>query len=343
MKEGSATIVLTFLLTAGAFLAWAPPAAPASNPSPIQICSNSPKNPVLNDSGGYNTGSYFMYNYSYFEPAVLKIGGTYDLWYAGYADGVYGIFRATSLDGVNWTVNSSMVLPSGAPGSWDSTGPYGPSVTWNGTRYLMYFGGNNGSVYTRSIGVAISKDGVHWTEYAGNPILKPGPDFHDGGYIKEPSVIFHDGSYMMWYKGRSTFGNSSLILGIDVATSPDGLHWTKYPGSPVVGYTNASSFTKDLIFEDPSVVEVGGGYIMAADDGSSIGYATSVDGLHWTMGDGWLVQYTNDTNWSGNEAAYPALVLNGTTLLLWYFGTSAQTSPTSPYKAGIGLATCALV
>jgi len=206
----------------------------------------------------------------------------------------------------------------------------------------MYFGGNNGSVYTRSIGVAFSKDGVHWTEYAGNPILKPGPAFYDGGYIKSPNVVLHNGSFTMWYKGRSAY-NSSLVVGIDVATSLDGLHWTKYSGNPVLGYTNASSFTKDLIFQKPSVVEVSGGYIMAADDGNRVGYATSVDGLHWKMGDGWLVQPSNDTSWSGIEAAYPTLLVNGTTLMLWYYGTSAQTTPISPYKSGIGLASCPLV
>jgi predicted GH43/DUF377 family glycosyl hydrolase len=343
MKGGSATVVLALLLTAGAIVVWPPPNAVTSNLSPPQICLNSANNPVLNDSGAYNTGSSFMYNNSYFEPTVLEVGGIFNMWFYGYLNGELGLYRATSTNGIDWTVGSSVVLPSGTRGSWDSTGPYDPSVIWNGTSYLMYFGGNNGSVYTRSIGLAFSKDGAHWTEYAGNPILKPGPAFYDGGYIKSPNVVFHNGSYTMWYKGRSTFSNSSLVVGIDVATSPDGLHWTKYPGNPVMGYTNASSFSKDLIFQKPSVVEVSGGYVMAADDGVRIGYATSVDGFHWTMGDGWLVQFSNNTSWSGDEAAYPTLLVNGTTLLLWYFGTSAQTSPSSPYKSGIGLATCALV
>ncbi|HEV2226152.1 MAG TPA: hypothetical protein VGR56_05030, partial [Nitrososphaerales archaeon] len=297
----------------------------------------------MNDSGAYVAASSFMYNNTYQEPAVLKVGSVYNMWFNGYLNGIFGLYKATSANGVDWKVGSSIVLPSGAKGSWDSNGPYGPSVIWNGTRYLMYFGGNNNSANTRSIGVAVSKDGIQWTQYANNPILKPGPARYDGGYIRDPNVVFHNGSYTMWYKGRSTFGNGSLVVGIDVATSPDGLHWTKYSGNPVLGYVNDSSFAKDLIFQKPSVVQVGGGYFMAADDGTRVGYATSVDGLHWRMGDGWLVQPTNDTSWSGYQVVYPSLLVNGTTLLLWYFGTSALTSPISPYKSGIGLASCALV
>lgn len=343
-SEGRTIVLLALLLTEGAVLGWSSSSgAASSNPVPAQICSNYPANPVLNDSGAYYTASSFMYNNTYFERSVLKVGGVYYMWFSGFQNREFGLYRATSPNGVDWTVGPSAVLPPGLNGKWDSSGPFAPSVVWNGTLYLMYFYGDSGSVQTRSIGVATSKDLIHWAEYAGNPILKPGPAFYDGGYIRNPSVVFHDGSYMMWYKGRSTFGNGSLVVGIDVATSSDGLHWTKYSGNPVLGYTNSSSFSKDLIFEDPSVVWVNGGYILAADDGVRLGYATSADGLHWTLGDGWLVQPSNDTSWSGSYIGYPSLLVNGSTLMLWYFGSSPQNNPTSAYKSGIGLAFCGLI
>lgn len=347
VKPALQTGILAFMLLSAGVVDWAPAILSSPSANPTQICVNSQFNPILNDSGPYfATSTWFRYSNTYTEPSVLRQGSLFHLWFTGFKNNVSGLYHATSTDGVNWIVGASRAIPSGANGSWDFSGPYGPSVVWNGTRFLMYYWGDNGSVRTRSIGVATSADGAHWVEYAHNPILTPGPSYFDGGYIKDPNVVFDNGRYLMWYKGRSLFVNSSFIVGIDFASSQDGVHWTKYSGNPVLGYTNASSFQQDIIFQKPSVVEINGTFVMAAVDGSAmtkIGYATSRDGVHWQVAPDWLVRPVNNSGWNGFSAMMPSLLLNGSRLFVFYTGVSPFTGNAGVYKSGIGLAVCALI
>ena len=319
-----------------------------------ESCTEYQRNPVLNDSAGYvvtypSTGSFYMYNNTYTEHWVLRTPDGYRMWYAGYVRGVWGIYTATSKDGGNWSVNTMPVLTSGPNGTWDSSDLFAPMVLYNGSGYMMYFRASASNIYTRSIGVAFSFDGVHWTQYADNPVLKPGPDFYDSRWLYQADVVRLNGTYYMWYVGQSpvpkNYPNNSTAYfyyeAIDLATSPDGIHWTKYPGNPV--FIGAPDEVPQRLtgVGHPDVLVVNGTLVMLYGDGYGIRYAVSHDGTHWTPVGGYLLAFGHQP-WESGYVGYASAILTGAQLSLWYYGSSTATQGKSYYE-GIGLAYCSLI
>ena len=79
-----------------------------------------------------------------------------------------------------------------------------------------------------------------WERYAGNPLISPGPTGSwDALGATFASVIYDDrvGEYRMYYHGY----NSSYHQ-VGLATSPDGINWTKYSGNPIVAVGASGSW-----------------------------------------------------------------------------------------------------
>lgn len=89
--------------------------------------------------------------------------------------------------------------------------------------------------------------------------------------IRERGWILHEGdTYHLWYTG---FENDSSPMKLGLATSSDGIHWTRYDKNPI--------YSEHWI-EDMMVVRYEGTYYMFAegkDDRSQL--LTSVDGTSW--------------------------------------------------------------
>jgi predicted GH43/DUF377 family glycosyl hydrolase len=344
MLLGAFTILLLISASGGYHPSNAVAASTASKPA--QLCTESPSSPVLNDTGLYSSyfptiGRTYAYSTYFDQTSVIVSHGVYMMWVAGWVKNVTGIFLATSRDGLSWNLNPEPALSLGPNGSWDGGRVYGPSVIWNGTRYLLYFTATNGtSPRSRSIGLAFSRDGLNWTEYQHNPIISGGPGIYDAYWARYPSVMLDNGTYKMWYTGAYPLNSPHPggAVGTDYATSTDGVHWTKYVGNPVF----VANGTEDAYgAEHPSVVKINGTYVMAFDDDDDrISYATSFDGISWNPSDASLV--TLSSPWDQAGVYDPTIIANGSTLLLWHFGTSEATI-NGTYIAGVGLAYCSLV
>ena len=140
---------------------------------------------------------------------VATIDGTRVLYYAGTADGVTRIGRATSDDGVTWTADADPVLEPEA--DWESVGMYPGSVTVgaDGLLHLYYSAWDGGSW---RVGEATSADGVAYARVAGAGdawTFDGGPlgDWDDSG-AKDAYVVWNDalGVDQMWYAGTSGEG-----------------------------------------------------------------------------------------------------------------------------------------
>ncbi len=95
-------------------------------------------------------------------PEVIKEGGVYKMWYAGYDGGNYRILYATSNDGIAWT-SQGLAIDIGIPGSFDSSQAIEPTVTKDPLGiYHMWYSGSNGLNWR--IGNATSPGGVSWTK-----------------------------------------------------------------------------------------------------------------------------------------------------------------------------------
>lgn len=163
--------------------------------------------------------------------SVLRIDGTYHLWYAGRdAAGMQRIGYATSPDGVQWTKHAANpVLEPGLEGAWDARGVRPGTVLWiDGIYHMWYTGvGPDGAA---QIGYAISPDGVNWARYAGNPVLRAEGAGWDALGVYRPAVLYAGTTYRMWYTGVGSAG----VPHIGAAASTDRIHWTRGPAKPVL-------------------------------------------------------------------------------------------------------------
>jgi len=77
----------------------------------------------------------------------------------------------------------------------------------------MWYGGYNGTNY--QIGYATSSDGISWTKYGANPVLRLSSSGWDNAYVRDPSVIKEtDGTYKMWYNGYNGHILSNWVCNI---------------------------------------------------------------------------------------------------------------------------------
>ena len=81
-----------------------------------------------------------------------------------------------------------------------------------------------------SIGHAVSDDLLHWTEL---PVaLRKGPEgSYDCGPLFTGCTVWHQGTYYLFYTGN---GHPPWVETICLATSKDGINFTKYPGNPII-------------------------------------------------------------------------------------------------------------
>ena len=190
-------------------------------------------NPVLSPGAG---GSW---DYKWVDShCIIRVDTLYHMWYAGCNLNGVRIGHATSPDGITWTKDvNNPVLTFGALGSWeypaDDGRVEGPNVIYDGSTYHMWYSGGNHSRW--QIGYATSADGVSWTKYEGNPVLKRGAtgDWDDTS-VGFCSVLLDTvtSTFRMWYSGSDqylVYNDSWRAVGqIGYATSPDGITWTKH-------------------------------------------------------------------------------------------------------------------
>ncbi len=146
-----------------------------------------------------------------------------------------------------------------------------------------------------AIGVAVSGDGINWTKCPDNPILTRGDSGNwDGNWVESPAVIFDTVTeeYKMWFNGVDT---TTWKIQIGLATSDDGINWTKYNDNPVVSTGNWGGYD-DIWLGTPTVIKSDSIYEMwysatstnsynpetKSFDTINICYATSADGISWT-------------------------------------------------------------
>jgi O-antigen ligase/predicted GH43/DUF377 family glycosyl hydrolase len=142
-------------------------------------------------------------------------------WYA--AGEIPRIGFATSPDGETWTRHPVPVLAPGSEGAWDGRGVTEPHVLRCGQTLLLFYVGLD-SLGAPRLGVASSRDGIHWAKYSGNPMLNLGaPGSFDEKGVREPMALPTSRGLALFYTGHDASGARRIGL----ALSPDGIRWRK--------------------------------------------------------------------------------------------------------------------
>ena len=214
---------------------------------------------------------------------VLVVGaGDYRMWYeAVSSSGITAVGYATSSDGLSWAKQGVVISPT--LGWEESEVSPNAILVENGEYRLYYHGGGytdpgGGPRYGNArIGLATSTDGLAWIKRP-DPVLDIGPaGAFDADQVAEPRVFAVDGAYRMYYTARDAAGVNTLAL----ATSPDGITWTKDPRSPILDANRWGGFWGGAFVREPDIWHLWRG---DTDGGSSLHYMWSLDGIAWTDG-----------------------------------------------------------
>lgn len=190
-------------------------------------------------------------------------------------------------------------------------------------------GSGTGSIYISvNWGVTVNQG---WIDFSGNPVITKLNDFYDEKGISHPVILYDSGLYKMWFNTMAADEKHY----ISYATSSDGKNWTRYNNNPVLqpGYGNAwdNGGTTPV-----SVVKVDNLYKMyyigcsIFTDRSSIGLATSEDGINWTKNPNPVLN-GNINSWDYSISDCD-VVINQNTFYLFY---SARDYYSDQYKTGL--------
>lgn len=187
------------------------------------------------------------------------------------------------------------------------------SVLRDGDVYRMWFSWRP----KHAIALVESQDGIHW----GEPIIcmLPEPGVKE---VNRPVVIKLSVGYYMWYTSQT-----SQNSWIDYANSPDGRKWSRVSGNPVLRadepWEGPAVMSPHVIHDEASKL-----FRMWYSGGNqyepvSIGYATSLDGIHWMKAQGNPVFVSDPANfWEKERVAACQVVPYNGWYIMFYIGFS---------------------
>lgn len=283
-----------------------------------------------------------------FAPQVAESDGRYYMFYTGCPrrTGTPGaIGYAVSDDGVNWTKpdNNPIIVPDGS--GYDAmcvsvAVPLVDDATW-----VLYFASNSQPCAGPGRYIGRATAGTPEEEWVRDdaPVLEAGEHgAWDAGFIMPHSVVRTDGGYVMYYSAGEEYLVPLPRL-IGMATSPDGIHWTKYndpttdgayaASDPIVRVEADGTQTHLAVWAlDVMTSETGYEMFFSAtcpddivqDCPGFIAYARSDDGIHWTaypeierraLAPEWV-----DQPWASHCVCYPSVLRQDGEYWLYFTG-----------------------
>ena len=139
---------------------------------------------------------------------VVHKGLTHMFYQRLHPDGYWEVYAATSSNGIDFdTAQERKVFePSRKAGAFDAFSVATVRIFREGEHYYMTYAACRRYMdYPESIGLARSKDLIHWERYAHNPIFTRGEaGSWDEGALWFPTVRKFGDRYVMWYEGAGT-------------------------------------------------------------------------------------------------------------------------------------------
>ena len=173
--------------------------------------------------------------------------------------------HAVSDDGIHWEPVKTALRP-GKKGTWDDRGTWsGDFLKKDGLYYLLYTGVCSEDKLQR-LGLARSRDLVHWEKFPGNPVSQPDPRYYENdpdnspGYNhvawRDPGVRYdaRSGWVYAYVCARLNHGRGKRRGCVGLIRSRDMIHWQVLP--PVYAPR------RERYHEVPQVIRAGNRYLL---------------------------------------------------------------------------------
>jgi len=217
---------------------------------------------------------------------------------------------------------------------WTDHGVYDCAVIRqpNGALW-MYYSTRGTAPYSIALAIDATGLGDHWQPYGSAPVLQPAPQesLAITGLMRPSLVRGPDGVLRLYYSTVATSG----IGWIGMATSTDGVNWTKH-GSPVLlpqePWEHGVLMCPNVLYDAS-----GGRYLMWFSAGNgyepdAVGAATSHDGVTWTRVSAAPI-FAPTSGWEG----YKVGSFQVTHVAGWYYAFYNAFQRT-PFRSQIGMA-----
>ncbi|MCA9926626.1 MAG: hypothetical protein KC421_29860 [Anaerolineales bacterium] len=212
---------------------------------------------------------------------------------------------ATSEDGLSWTRMTDDPVFTGEGINYTGVSIFVSSaIVLEDNTWALYFytidTGNFSGPGKIGRATAVSPFGPFTADP--EPVLLPGPEGSwDEHAVLNPNVLKTDEDYVMYFDGNMGDSDSTRDRVIGMATSPDGVVWTKYniesttaavvaESDPIFKTGLSGAWDRDRVM-DPNVLQTEDGWIMIYESSHfdqrqqrrdyGIGIAVSEDGINW--------------------------------------------------------------
>ena len=240
-----------------------------------------------------------------------------------------------------WTKDAqNPVLNVGLSDSWDDAWVSYPIVIHDDTQFIMYYTGwPDISPFGTKVGRATSSDGINWTREDTNPVITVGSESQwDDESVSSGPVIFNGSEYKMWYCGLD-----GTIYRSGLATSNDGIDWTKYADNPVLDVGESGQWDDNMVVM--CSVTFDGIFYKTWYYGREtrtgiwrVGLATSVDGINWERYAGNPILDIGETGeWDDTDIANVSVLYNNGIYEMWYGASDGSVKRTGYATSEDGL------
>ena len=202
---------------------------------------------------------------------------------------------------------------------YDSYGISQPKVLYDNGTYKMWYVGVAPSAH-KNIMYAESEDGLVWNKPLTFPVLSPDNGSNwDNWAVFPGAIIKENGVYKMYFNG---FNDQYSQWNIGLATSTDGINWTKY-SDPILYGTSDWEYQLSAT----SIIKRDGVYYLYFDGRNlpvrKIGVAISTDGINFSKYEENPV-LTNDQGWELVGVSSPTVIDEGDTLKMAYMNSDGS-------------------
>ena len=241
------------------------------------------------------------------------------------------------------SIGKEPILKLGELGTFDEFGTYPSSVIRSGNDLFVYYGGwtrCESVPFNVAIGIAKSDDdGKTFNKLGPGPVLSY--SVNEPFILSGPKIRRFNNKWYLWYIAGSKWildnGKPEPVYKIRMATSEDGLNWTKLNKDLIESRVeeNEAQASPDVFFYE-------GKYHMffcyryssnyrGKNNGYRIGYASSEDIFNWKREDSKAGIDISESGWDSEMISYPHVFELDKTIYMLYLGNQVG-------RYGFGLA-----